>query len=192
MKEGWLFHRIFFNILVLFSLGAEIGCGGGGGGSSDPSTGSAQVPLVSLVFVLVEENHSYNSVIANSARPYTNGLAQRYALATQYYANTHNSLPNYFMLTVGNLITTNDLYTETVTADNVVRALTNAGKSWKMYLESLPNAAYLGASLVPYAKDHDPFAYFSDVLNSSTQAANIVPITQLATDIQNGTLPTMQ
>lgn len=189
MKEGWLFHTIFFNILLLFSLIAEIGCGGGGGGVSDPPPVTGQIPVVAHVFVLVEENHSYSSVIGNPAMPYTNSLAQQYALATQYYGDRHNSLPNYFMLTVGNLITTNDLYTGTVTADNVVRALTSAGKSWKIYLENLPNTAYLGASVVPYAKDHDPFAYFSDVLNNTTQASNIVPVTQLATDIQNGTLP---
>ena len=145
--------------------------------------------MVAHVFVLVEENHSYNQVIGNSAMPYTNGLAQKYALATQYYGNRHNSLPNYFMLTVGNLITTNDLYTGTVTANNVVRALTAAGKTWKVYAESLPNAGYLGPSVIPYGKDHVPFTYFSDVLNSSSQAANVVPFTQLATDIQNNSLP---
>src|SRR5258707_11877067 len=121
MKEGWLFHTIFFNILLVFSLIAEIGCGGGGGVVvSDPPPVTGQIPVVSHVFVLAEENHSYSSVIGNPAMPYTNSLAQQYALATQYYADRHNSLPNYFMLTVGNLITTNDLYTGTVTADNVV------------------------------------------------------------------------
>jgi acid phosphatase len=121
--------------------------------------------------------------------PYTNSLAQRYALATQYYGNRHNSLPNYFMLTAGDLITTDDTYTGTVTADNVVRALTAAGKTWKIYAESLPSIGYLGPTAIPYARDHNPFAYFSDVINSSSQAANIVPLTQLATDLRNNTLP---
>jgi acid phosphatase len=144
---------------------------------------------VTHVFVLVEENHSYNSIIGNPAMPFTNSLAQQYSLATQYYANRHNSLPNYFMLTVGDLVTTDDTYTGTVTADNVVRAVTSAGKTWKVYAESLPSVGYLGATVIPYGKDHNPFTYFSDVLNSSNQAANVVPFTQLATDIQNGTLP---
>src|SRR5260370_16572253 len=110
--------------------------------------------------------------MGNSAMPYTNGLANRYAWATQYYADRHNSLPNYFMLTVGNLITTNDLYTGTVTADNVVRALTAAGKSWKIYAESLPSIGYLGPSVIPYAKDHNPFPYSHALLHISSKAPN--------------------
>lgn len=158
-------------------------------GPSDPPPTTGQIPLVEHVFVLVEENHAYASVIGNSVMPYTNRLANQYALATQYYANRHNSLPNYFMLTVGNLVTTNDLFSGTVTSDNVVRALTSAGKSWKIYAEGLPSIGYLGASVLPYSKDHNPFAYISDVINSSRQSANIVPFTALATDLQNNTLP---
>ena len=141
------------------------------------------------VFILVEENHSYSDVIGNSAMPYTNSLAQKYAVATQYYSNQHPSLPNYFWLTVGNAVATDDGFTGTVNADNVVRALNGAGKSWKMYAEGLPSTGYLGPDVIPYAHHHNPFVYLSDVINSSTQAANIVPFTQLAVDLQNNTLP---
>lgn len=189
MKDGCLVCKIliifFFAISLIFT---ESGCGGGAS-QPDPPPPTGQIPIVSHVFVLVEENHAYESVIGNSSMPYTNGLAQRYALATQYFANRHNSLPNYFMLTVGDLVTDNDLFTGTVTSDNVVRALVAAGKTWKVYAESLPSTGYLGASVVPYSEDHNPFAYISDVLNSSSQAANVVSLTELATDLQNGTLP---
>lgn len=164
-------------------------CGGGGGGGSNVPPGTGKIPVVAHVFLLVEENHAYSSVIGNSAMPYTNSLATQYALATQYYADRHNSLPNYFMLTVGDLVTTNDLFSGTVSADNVTRALTAAGKTWKIYSESLPKAGYLGINVIPYARDHNPFAYFSDVINSGSQAANVVPFTQLAMDIQNDSLP---
>jgi hypothetical protein len=50
------------------------------GASAQPSSG--QVPTVARVFLLVEENHAYTSVIGNPAMPYTNQLAQQYALAT--------------------------------------------------------------------------------------------------------------
>jgi hypothetical protein len=191
MQKGWLFNRTFFFFLLAVLLqAAAIGCGGGS--AADPpnsASSSRKVPVVAHVFVLVEENHAYSDVIGNPSMPYTNSLAQQYALATQYYANRHNSLPNYFMLTVGDLITTDDLYTGTVTVDNVVRAITAAGKTWKIYAESLPSAGFLATTPLPYAKDHNPFAYFSDVLNSSSQAANVVPFTQLASDMQAGTLP---
>jgi phosphatidylinositol-3-phosphatase len=178
-------------IVILFGLSLSLGLSGCGGVSSttDPPPPTGKIPTVAHVFVLVEENHSYASVIGNTSMPYTNSLANQYALATQYYANRHNSLPNYFMLTVGDLITTNDTFTGTVTGDNVVRALTAAGKTWKIYAESLPNIAYEGPNVIPYARDHNPFAYFSDVIQSSSQASNIVPFTQLAADITNNTLP---
>src|SRR5579872_1872714 len=189
MRNSCRIYRDFTACFAVALIFSQAGCGGGGTRTSDPPPGTGQIPAVAHVFVLVEENHAYESVIGNASMPYTNSLAQRYGLATQYFANRHNSLPNYFMLTVGDLVTTNDLFTGTVTSDNVVRALTSAGKTWKVYAESLPSVGYLGATVIPYGKDHNPFTYFSDVLNSSNQAANVVPFTQLATDIQNGTLP---
>lgn len=188
MKAGTILSRISITTSLLVSLCAVmIGCGGSS--RNDPPPGTGKIPVVSHVFVLVEENHSYSSVIGNASMPYTNQLASKYALATRYFANRHNSLPNYFMLTVGDLVTTDDTFSGTVSADNIVRALTAAGKSWRIYAESLPNAGYTGASVLPYARDHNPFAYFSDVLQSGSQAANIVPLTQLAADITANTLP---
>jgi phosphatidylinositol-3-phosphatase len=184
MSTGCSVHRTLFFFSLALLAAVQLGCGGG---ASDPP--STKVPVVAHVFVLVEENHSYSSIIGNPAMPFTNSLAQQYSLATQYYANRHNSLPNYFMLTVGDLVTTDDTFTGKVTADNVVRAITGAGKTWKIYADSLPSVGYLGPTVIPYGKDHNPFTYFSDVLNSSSQAANVVPFTQLATDMQNGTLP---
>ncbi len=177
--------RILFSIALVTGVSVlQVACGGG---RLDPSSG--EIPVVSHVFVLVEENHSFGQVIGNPAMPYTNSLAQQYSLATKYSANRFNSLPNYFMLTVGDLITTDDSFTGTVTQNNIVRALTKAGKSWKIYADSLPNAGYLGPTVFPYGKDHNPFAYFQDVKEDSSQAGNVVPFTQLATDIQNNTLP---
>ena len=132
-----------------------------GGGSSDPTGGSGRIPVVAHVFLLVEENHAYENVIGNTAMPYTNSLATRYAVATRYYANLHNSLPNYFTLTVGDAVTTDDLCQGVVTSDNLARAVTAAGKTWKVYAESLPSPGYVAGSAIPYAQDHNPFAYFS-------------------------------
>ena len=47
------------------------------------------------------ENEESSSLIGNSAAPYINGLAAGYGLATQYYAVSHPSLPNYLTLTAG-------------------------------------------------------------------------------------------
>src|SRR5690349_8611763 len=89
----------------------------------------AAMPSSQHVFVVVEENHSYSSVIGNSSMPYLNSLAAKYGLATQYYANTHPSIGNYFMLTTGQIVTNNDSYTGTINVDDVVKHLQTAGKT---------------------------------------------------------------
>ena len=158
------------------------------------STGSLPaIPQFSHVFIVLEENHSFSDVIGNSNMPYLNSLASANGLATQYYADAHPSLPNYFDLTVGEGTsitgTSGDSYDGVVTQDNVVRALTAAGKTWKSYAESLPSVGYLGGDSGPYLQHHNPVVYFSDVQQSSPQADNVVPFTQLTTDIANNSLP---
>jgi acid phosphatase len=152
------------------------------------SGSSSVVPASSHVFVVVEENHSYSSVIGSSSMPYLNSLANKYGLATQYYANTHPSIGNYFMMTAGQTITNNDSLCSTLTQDNIVRHLITAGKTWKAYAESLPSVGYTGCGVYPYVKRHNPLAYFSDVANSS-EKYNLVPFTKFATDRANNALP---
>jgi phosphatidylinositol-3-phosphatase len=149
----------------------------------------AQVPASKHVVIVMEENHSYSSVIGSSSMPYLNSLANKYGLATQYYANTHPSIGNYFMLTTGAIITNNDSYSGTVSQDNIVRHILTAGKTWKSYAENLPYVGYTGGDKTPYIKHHNPEAFFTDVANSSVQKLNLVPFPQFATDLANGQLP---
>ena len=149
----------------------------------------AQVPQASHVFVVVEENHSYSSVIGSSSMPYLNTLAKNNVLATQYYANTHPSIGNYFMMTTGAIITNNDSLCSTITNDNIVRHMLTAAKTWKSYAESLPSIGYTGCGSGNYVKRHNPFAYFNDVADSSVQKMNLVPFSQFATDLHDGHLP---
>jgi len=147
------------------------------------------VPLMGHVIIVVEENTDYSAVIGDSSMPYLNGLAQQYALATQYYAVTHPSIGNYFMMTVGKIITNDDGYSQVVSDDNIVRRLIAAGKTWKSYAEDLPSVGYTGPSVGNYARKHNVIALLSDVVNDSTQRNNLVPFTQFATDLAGGHLP---
>lgn len=149
----------------------------------------AQIPASKHVVMVLEENHSYSSVIGSSSMPYLNSLANKYTLATNYYANTHPSIGNYFMLTTGKIVTNNDGYTGTVTADNIVRRILTAGKTWKSYAENLPSTGYIGGDVYPYSKHHNPFAYLSDVVNSSNQRQNLVSFAQFKTDRDANQLP---
>src|SRR5579864_9136721 len=148
----------------------------------------AGMPPSNHVVLVVEENHSYSSVIGSSSMPYLNSLVAKYGLATKYYANTHPSIGNYFMLTTGQIVTNDDSYTGVINVDDVVKHLQTAGKTWKSYAESLPYAGYTGGNTGYYMKRHNPFSYFSEVVNSS-EKYNLVPFTQFAKDLANNQLP---
>ncbi len=168
---------------------SQLACGGGSGTSAPQTPPPTNQPTFSHVVLVVEENHSYSEVIGNSSMPYFNSLASQYGLATQYFANVHPSLPNYLVLTTGATETLDDNFSGTISDDNVIRELVKAGKSWRSYAESLPSPGYLGGDSGAYLRHHNPFTYLSDVQNDSTQAANILPFTQFATDLSNNVLP---
>jgi len=141
------------------------------------------------VVVVMLENQDYGTVIGNANMPFFNTLATQNALATNFYGNVHPSLANYFMLTAGVTVSTDDQFAGTYNGDNIARQITAAGKTWRIYAESLPSVGYTGNDVYPYIKHHNPFVYFDDVLNSSAQKANIVPFSQFSTDLSNNALP---
>jgi hypothetical protein len=182
-----------FRLLVLaFCVLALAGCAGQTAMTPPPL---AQSVRFGHVFILVEENANYSNVIANPAMPYLNGLANQYGLAANYFANAHPSSPNYFELTTGQTLaplSLTDLVTPhnfPVDANNVIRDLLAAGKTWKSYAEDIPSVGYTGGDTGRYAVRHNPLAYFTDVQNDAKQAQNLVPFTQLAADLNTANLP---
>ena len=61
----------------------------------------ARLPTLAHIFLIMEENKSYAQIVGNPAAPYLNNLIKHYALASNYYALFHPSLPNYIALTSG-------------------------------------------------------------------------------------------
>jgi acid phosphatase len=171
---------------VLLAVLGSLGCGAvptsGTTTTTSAPTAPGTVPHFEHVVLVVEENANYSDVIEGSSMPYLKSLASQYGLATQYYANTHPSLGNYFMLTAGQIVTTDDGFTGTVDVDNIVRQLLVAGKTWKSYAESRGNSLL-------YVKRHDPLSFFSDVVNSSAQMQNLTSFTQFSSDLANDALP---
>ncbi|HEX6805970.1 MAG TPA: alkaline phosphatase family protein [Terriglobales bacterium] len=148
----------------------------------------AQVPQSRHVWIITEENHSYEAVIGNSSMPYFNSLASKYGLATQYYAEQHNSLSALMWLVAGQPITSNDNTTSCYASDNIARHLIGAGLKWRSYQEDLPYAGFTGISYANYVRRHNPIIDFSDTC-ASGQSKNSVPFGQLATDIANHATP---
>jgi phosphoesterase family protein/Big-like domain-containing protein len=147
-----------------------------------------QVSQSRHVWIITEENHSYESVIGNSSMPYFNSLAAKYGLATQYYAEQHNSLSTLMWLVAGQPVTADDNAVACFNLDNVARHLIARGLTWRSYQEDLPYPGYTGLSWLEYVRRHNPIIDFSDTCTSS-QAINSVPFTQLATDIANHATP---
>jgi len=144
------------------------------------------------VVIVLEENQNASSVVGSSEMPYLNSLIRDYGLATQYYANTHPSIGNYFMLTTGQVLTNDDNETPSsfpVAANNVVRQLLISGKSFKAYAENLPSVGYTGGDSGNYAVRHVPLAFLTDVQDSPSEKLNLVPFTQFAADLAAGELP---
>ena len=190
--------RVALAVAMLYSAFILMSCGGTSSSTSGNNSSSSAAPgsvassgasPQAMVVVVMEENHGYEQVIGNSAMPYFNSLAQQGALATQYYADVHPSIGNYLELTMGAMPTTDDNFPGVLSGDNLARQIAATGKSWKTYQEDLPSAGYLGSDSGNYLKHHNPFAFFSDVVNDSTQAARIVPFGQFGADLNSGALP---
>jgi acid phosphatase len=103
-------------LLTAAAVPLTTACGGGAIGNPPAGSGSQ----FGHVFLLVEENHSYSEVIGNPAMPYLNSLVVQNGLATQYYADAHPSIGNYFMLTTGQLETLDDSFSGIVSDDNIL------------------------------------------------------------------------
>ena len=142
------------------------------------------VPNFDHIFVIIMENHTFAQIIGAADAPYINQLAASYGLAASYTAITHPSLPNYLALTGGDTFNlTTDCTDCFQNAPNIAAdRIAAEGKTWRAYMESMPSAGFLGDSY-PYMQKHDPFVYYDDIRTVPAQLANVVPYTQLATDL---------
>jgi acid phosphatase len=151
-------------------------------------TAFAQVPRSNHVYIVAEENRSYEHIVGSASMPYLNSLINKGGLATQFYSNQHGSLENYFWVTAGQKITDNNDTLSVFNVDNIERHLLTNGKTFKSYAQTLPYAGYTGLYYNAYMKRHAPLPYFTDMANSSL-LKNHVSTTVMAQDIANGTLP---
>jgi phospholipase C len=89
----------------------------------------------------------------------------------------------------------NTTETDPITDDNIFRELNNAGISWKVYAQSY--AAAGGTPTTPdnangtdYYRRHNGATWYSDILsNVDGSASKIVDLSQLTTDLNDGTSP---
>ena len=147
-------------------------------------------PVLSRVVVVVFENKEFEQVLGSLEAPTFRALARRYAVLTHYRAVAHPSLPNYLALVSGSTHgITSDCTSCQVDAPNLADTLERAGKSWKTYAEGLPRAGFTGAWADRYAKKHNPFLYFADVVERPDRLRRIVPLDAFRRDLRARRLP---
>jgi len=160
------------------SAGFSITITGGAGGT---------MPQFGHVVIVLGENTGYSVSFSSANMPYLTSLANKYGLATKYWADTHPSIGNYEALTAGQIFTNDDGQTPSsmpLSSDNIALELQQAGKTWKDYVETWNGCSAVNSG--NYIVRHDPLQYFTNI-----NRANIVCFSQFATDLANHALPNL-
>lgn len=128
---------------------------------AQPTQRDLAVPAYDHIFVIMEENKDYGQIVGSPDAPTISALARTYGVATDFYAETHPSEPNYVALVGGYTygIRDDDAYyckpgdtrshcphaagtgyvDHTIDAQNLATQLQAAHRMWKNYNESLPS-----------------------------------------------------
>ncbi|QQE80645.1 alkaline phosphatase family protein [Alicyclobacillus sp. SO9] len=158
------------------------------------------------VYVIMMENQGTPNIIGNSQLPYINKLAKQYGYENNYFGVTHESLANYVAFFSGNNWGTHsDNPTQTFNHTNLVDQLASHHITWKGYMQSMPYPGFKGywypdnepkgtaPSKTPpnalYALKHNPFTLMTDIANHPSREKNVVPFTQLQTDLNHNRVP---
>ena len=148
------------------------------------------------VFVIMMENTAYADLLdpANTNTQFIQSIANNYGLETNYSGVTHVSLPNYLAATSGsNWGSNSDDVNQAPLLDheNIVDQFEQAHVSWKAYMENLPSPGDLLAQTSDglYVRKHNPFLMYPDVYNNPARASNVVPLSQLTTDLNSNKVP---
>ena len=173
-----------------------------------PSCAQAPVPVSSHVVLVIEENTSFATTLAQM--PWLVSQGSAYGYAANYISDTPGSLMDYLWLASGschssvncalpagthNFNCTGDSCTAPITDDNIFREMNNRGIQWKVYAQSY--AAAGGTVTTPdfangtcYARRHNGATWYSDIVNNvNGSQSRIVDFSQFAIDLTNNALP---
>jgi acid phosphatase len=141
------------------------------------------IPAFRHIYVIIMENQEYSSIVGSKQAPYLNSLIARYGVATDFYAETHPSEPNYIALTSGGLQGTNSDGYYNLSAPNLFDQIEAAGKTWHVYAQDYPGGCfagslYAGAADGPgaageYARKHNPAISYASIVHDPARCARI-------------------
>jgi acid phosphatase len=146
-------------LLPVLLCGAASLCFATGALAAPPS-----IPVPDHVVIVMEENHSFDSVIGSPQAPYINSLASAGALFTDSHGVEHPSQPNYLDLFSGsNQGVTSDKCPQSFDVANEGSELLGAGLSFTGYSEDLPGKGSEVCTSGAYARKHAPWTDFTNL-----------------------------
>lgn len=178
-------HRLLYWLLVLMPVVL-----------SRPMRADA-IPGVSTVFLIVMENHDWDTIKGSDKCPYINTkLLPQAAYANRYFnpKGIHPSEPNYVWLVSGTNFGILDDHSPATNTRNTTNHLAwlmdLAGVSWKNYAEDISGKDIPLKNTGNYAVRHVPFLFFENInTNKPYVLAHIRPYSELVADLLADTVP---
>src|SRR5213594_384743 len=205
-RSTLLFSLILISLAATLSITNVSHIGKSAGATTQASTTAGT--YFDHVVVVIMEDHGIQEMCGSSpppcqstmGAPYMAGLANSYAIGSQYLGVTHYSQADYLAMLGG----TTDNCSSTgcpwpFNGTNLVDRLEAAGLTWKGYMEN--QAVASGCDLTyhqPYTPEHNPFVGFTDIVNSATRCSQIVlanpsgcsvTVCPLINDLNSGSAP---
>lgn len=143
-----------------------------------PLSALAVPPRADHVVLVIEENRSFQVIMAAKDTPYIHELSAEGALFTQSFAITHPSEPNYLALFAGETEgLADDSCPHDYQGDNLADALTAKKLGFAIYSENLPQAGFTGCGSDDklYRRKHNPVPNFATVPGAANQPFSAFP-----------------
>lgn len=177
-----LWRRRPLAVLAAAAVAAAMAVGVGGA-SARASAPVARAVTYSHVVEVVMENLSYSDATRTAGYQ---TLARRWASASDAYATTHPSLPNYLDLTSGTTFGINSDCTSCyVSSNNLGAQLSAKGLTWGDFSEGVPRPCFLGSVDGLYAAKHNPFRYYDDIRGSWSLCNHLLSLSAFTNDLRH-------
>jgi phosphatidylinositol-3-phosphatase len=153
-------------------------------GSPFGSAAGGGQPVLGHVYIVIFENHGYDTVVEGKQMPYLQSLIKKGGLATGYHAISRPSQPNYIALFSGDVHDIDDDNEHNIDAPNLADQLEAKGKSWSVTAENVPSGCFTGATAKggrdgpgTYARKHEPAISFVSISEDPARCAHIHDLT---------------
>jgi acid phosphatase len=150
------------------------------------SAGPSARPAFAHIYLVVMENHEYDTIVGSADAPYLNGLIARYGLATDLHAVAHPSEPNYLALVSGSTQGVHDDGVYNLDAPSLFDQIEAAGKTWHVYAQGYPGSCsgtdFTGDVVDgpgvagQYARKHNPAISFNSISRNPGRCARITDL----------------